>query len=332
MANHSPLKWGIIGLGKIAHAFVKDLLLVEDVEISAVASRSIEKAKSFANEYNAPKAYGSYTELFQDSEVDVVYIATPHDSHANLSIEALNAGKHVLCEKPLAVNEQQVQAIIDAAKANGVFMMEAFWSRFNPTILAVLEDIKSGKIGEVNYVNVDFTFYREDDVNSRMLNMELAGGSLLDMGVYPCFLAYMTMGIPDEILASARFHETGADLQTSAIFKYKHGFANVMSGFVSQSDMCAKIYGTKGRILIPWIWHEAQGYYRIEGNKGMENDKTFFDLPTKGKGFTYEIEETKKCIQNGQLQSKLWSHQNSLDLIRITDRIRKQTGLKYPFE
>ncbi|MFK7905499.1 MAG: Gfo/Idh/MocA family protein, partial [Chitinophagales bacterium] len=189
------LQWGIIGLGKIAHSFCQDLQLVDNTAIAAVASRSTAKAEKFAAEYGAAKSYGSYQELFEDPNVDIVYIATPHDSHAEWSIAAMNAKKHVLCEKPLGVNQSQVKAMVEVAQQNSVFFMEALWSKFNPTIKTCIELAKSGTaIGEVNYVNADFTFSRNDADDSRMLNMELAGGSLLDMGIYPVFLAYSIFG------------------------------------------------------------------------------------------------------------------------------------------
>ncbi|MFT4760515.1 MAG: putative dehydrogenase [Saprospiraceae bacterium] len=326
-------RWGIVGLGKIARHFIHDLQLVETAKIGAVASRTLTKAKAFAAEYGVEKAYGSYADLFADPEIDIVYIATPHNSHAEISIQAMKAGKHVLCEKPMGLNQKEVAKIVAIAKKNQVFLMEAFWARFNPSIQSVFELVKNGAIGEVNYVNVDFTYYREDAPDSRMLNMNLGGGSLMDMGVYPCFLAYLILGKPDEILAAARFHETGADIQTSAIFKYKKGMANVMSGFASESDMVAKIYGTKGRIYLNRTWHESESYTIEMGNKKDGNyDSKTINLPTKGKGYTYEILECIDCIQNGQLESKRWSHQNSLDLSGITDEIRQQIGLKYPME
>ena len=325
------IKWGIVGLGGIAHDFVKDLLLVQDTSIAAVASRTLEKAKNFAQKYGVSKAYGSYTELFQDPEVDIVYIATPHDSHTALSVEAMDAGKHVLCEKPLAVNEIQVKNIIAAARRNQVFMMEAFWTRFNPAIRKALELVQQGEIGEVNYINADFSFAINPSPDNRTLDLNLAGGSLMDMGVYPCFLSYLILGKPEQILATGRFHETGADLQTAAIFKYKNAIANMMSGFISQSDMVAKIYGTTGRIYLPFVWHEAQGLTIVRGN-GDEAISEQIDLPTHGKGFTHEIDECLFCIRSNQIESSLWSHQNSLDLVKITDEMRSQMKLKYPFE
>ena len=325
------INWGIIGLGNIAHQFAKDLLLVEGAKLAAVASRSQEKANAFAQTYQADSAYGDYDSILNDPNVDIIYIATPHNSHEELTIRALRAGKHVLCEKPLAVNQNQVKNMVKVAQEERRFLMEAFWSKFNPSIKECLSLVEKGKIGEVNYVNADFSFYRDDPDDSRMLNMDLAGGSLLDMGVYPVFLAYSIFGNPKQILATGRFYKTGADIQTSAILKFENGIANIMSGFASQTDMVAKIYGTGGRIYIHPYWHETQGFTLIEGNGG-EYKTTEISLPTKGKGFTYEIEECLVCIRNGQLESENWSHQHSIDLITITDEIRNQMGLHYPFE
>ena len=328
---NKSINWGILGLGNIAHQFVKDALLVREANVVAAASRSLDKAAAFCEQYQIPKAYGNYADLITDESIDILYIATPHHNHALWTMAAMNAGKHVLCEKPLAVNQQQVDYMIKSAKSNKVFLMEAFWSRFNPSIQSCLAKIQAGEIGSVNYVNADFSFFRDDPPDSRMLNMDLAGGSLLDMGVYPIFLAYVLFGRPKEVLAAAHFHDTGADLQTAVILKFDQGLANLYSGFRSQSDMVAKIYGTTGRIYIQPNWHETQGYTLIKGNDGECKEENF-EYPTKGKGFTYEIEACHQCLWAGKLESELWSHQNSRDLIMITDEIRKQIDLKYPFE
>ena len=206
--------------------------------------------------------------------------------------------------------------------------MEAFWTRFNPSIVEVLRLIKNGGIGEMNYLNADFSvFFMNVPDFSRILNMDLAGGSLLDVGVYPIFLAYSIFGMQKEILATSRFYPTGVDIQTSAILKSDNGIANIMSGFISQSDMVARICGARGMILIDAIWHETQGFTTV-----IDGITRKYSYPAKGKGFTYEIEKCKKCISENLMESPNWSHQNSLDLITITDEIRKQVGLKYPFE
>lgn len=331
MTANKTINWGIIGLGNIANAFAKDLALVPNACLKGVASRTKNKAKQFAKEHDAEQAYGSYKKLFKDKSIDIIYIATPHDSHAALSIAAMKAGKAVLCEKPLAVNKKQVKKMIKMAKKQKVFLMEAFWSKFNPSVKQSIDLAKSGRIGEVNYVNVDFSFYKEAPAESRMFNLELAGGALLDVGVYPVFLAYSIFGKPKEIVATSRFHDTGADIQTAAILKYKNGMANVFCGFASESDTVAKIYGTKGRIYIDSRWHESQSYRIIEGSGSTQKQEIKVN-PTRGKGFTYEIVECMQCLYEGKLESDNWSHKNSLELMTIIDEIRNQCGLKYPFE
>jgi len=321
------LNWGVLGPGKIAKSFASDLSLVDGSVISAVASRSLERAQTFAEAYEINRAYGDYKSLIQDSDVDIVYIATPHNSHMEYAIEAMEAGKHVLCEKPIGINKSQVQKMIDVARRNGVFLMEALWSRFNPSIEEVLAKINEGIIGEINYVNVDFSVYRDFPEDGRMLNMELAGGSLLDMGIYPVFLSYAVLGYPDQILSTAQFHKTGADIQTAAILKYKKAVANILSGFNTQSDMIAKIHGTAGRITINSRWHEAQGYQIIKGEEVIDHK-----LPTLGRGYSYEIMECMSCVSKGLVESPKWTHQNSLDVVGIMDEIRNQIGLKYPVE
>ena len=321
------MKWGIVGLGKIANGFVKDLIQLEPMVLDAVASRSLDKADAFKSQYGANKAYGCYDDLFNDQEVDIVYIATPHNSHMSLSIAAMKAGKHVLCEKPIAINQAQMQMMIDQAKESKVFLMEALWTRFNPSILKIFELINSGANGQLNYINADFCFQRDFPVESRMLDISLAGGSLLDIGIYPVFLAYLLMGMPKEILASAHFHQTGADLQTTAILKYDSGFANIMSSVRSQSDMVAEIHGDKGSIIIDTVWHETEGFKLILGDE----IKTFH-YPKKGKGYTYEIQDCYDSLVAGKCESDHWSLQDSFNLVSILDSIREKIGLKYPFE
>jgi len=252
---------------------------------------------------------------------------TPHNSHKNLSIQALQSSKHVLCEKPLAVNRKQVEAIIATSKKKKRFLMEAFWSKFNPSIQAIFNLIQNGEIGEVSYINADFCFLREEDAAHLLFNMDLAGGVLLDIGVYPIFLAYSILGLPTAVSAMSNFASTGADMQTAITFKYPKAMANLMCGVRSHSDMVAKIYGTNGSIFIDARWHETQGFKIIKDGK-VET----ISYPTKGKGFTYEIEECVNCIQKNKIESKVWSHQNSLDLISLTDQIREMIGLRYPFE
>ena len=326
--KNGKLKWGIIGLGRIAKLFAEDLRLVEDAELVAVASTNLERAISFSQEFGNPTAYGSYEELFADTKVDIVYVATLHHTHCQHSVAAMNHKKHVLCEKPVAINKIEAEQIVKAAQTNNVFFMEAFWSRFNPSIEKIQDLVSQGRIGKLRYINAEFTFYKlDDDPKSRSLNVDLAGGSLLDMGVYTVFLSYFLLGKPLEILARSQFHETGAEIQTSMILQYKDAQAVLYSGFANNTDMKAKICGEAGEIFIAPIWHETQGFHLV-----IEGSSQYFDLPTLGKGFAHEIEEVHRCIRNNVNESSKWSHKNSLELMEIVDQIRLNSGIKYPFE
>ncbi|TLP77604.1 Gfo/Idh/MocA family protein [Maribacter sp. ACAM166] len=322
------IKWGIVGAGNIAHSFSKDLALVNGGELTAVASRDFEKAKSFAAAYGAPNAFGSYEALFQSNTVDIIYIATPHTSHAELSIAAMKAGINVLCEKPMGVNKGQVQEMIQVAKENNVFLMEALWSRFNPTIKKVKELVDNGTIGDIGYLHADFAFYALDrDENGRILNPALAGGSLLDIGIYPIFLSYLLLGMPKDIQASSHFYKTGVEVQTSMIFDYDNAQSILYSGLNSNSEMKAQIAGSTGSIFIHPRWHEATGYTLEKDGDSVANE-----VGKLGKGYTHEIQEVHECLNSGKKESNLWSHQNSLDLIYIMDTVRAKTGIVFPFE
>lgn len=324
----SKIKWGIVGPGKIAKEFANDLAQITDCEITAVASRNKERAEEFANTYHITNVFGDYDSLFNSTIVDVVYIATPHSFHKNLAVTAMKAGKHVLCEKPLGVNKEEVQEMLLTAKKEGVFLMEALWSRFNPTIKKVKELVANKTLGELKYINADFTFHALDrPMESRLFNLDLAGGSILDIGIYPVFLAYLLLGIPKRIEAVSNFNEIGTEIQTSAIFQYEGAHAVLNSSLTNESRMSAEISGTKGSITLKPRFHETQGYTikTTELNESIE-------LPTIGRGYTHEIIEVNKCIREHKLESAMWSHQNSLELISLLDWIREKSGVRFPFE
>lgn len=323
MNTDKKIRWGIIGLGNIANQFATDLKLIEEAELVAVASRSIDKANEFAVKQNCTKFYGTYEELFLDDQIDIVYIATPHDSHAELSIKAIENGKHVLCEKPLSLSYNDALRMTEASKKHNKFFMEAFWTRFIPSIRELLSKVQSGGIGEVKYVKADFAYYNSE-LGIRLTDKKLGGGALYDIGVYPLFLSYIMLGIPDEIIAKSTYHTTGVDLQTTMILQYKSAQSVLHAGLVSASDMKATISGTKGRIDIESPWFMTEGYSIIE-NEYEEK----FNIPNIGKGYAHEAIECHTCLKNNQIESTLWSHQNSLDLSKITEEVRKQIGVEF---
>jgi predicted dehydrogenase len=317
------IKWGIIGLGKIAQKFVNDLKLLDNTELEAVASRDLTKSEAFATTYDAKKFYGSYEALLQDKFVDIVYIATPHNSHAQIAILALENKKAVLCEKPFAINQQQVFNMVEVSKKHNMFLMEALWTRFLPAIKKIKSTIENGEIGEIKYLNADFSFKANPSIQ-RIYDMELGGGSILDIGIYPIFLAYLILGMPDKIIAKAHFYESGADSQVSIIFDYKNAQAVLYSSFNSNSKRIAKISGTLGEIMIDSPWNEASTFSVLKDN--LEEK---ISLPISGKGFTHQIAECNSCLLENRTQSNLWSHQNSLELITLLDAVRKEIGLVY---
>jgi predicted dehydrogenase len=318
------IKWGIIGLGNIANQFATDLLFVEDAELVAVASQNHANANEFAGKYNCKKAYDSYEALFTDPEVEIVYIATPHNSHAELSIKALENGKHVLCEKPIALSYADAVRMIETSRKHNKFFMEAFWTRFIPSVQDVLSKVKNGEIGEVNYIKADFAFVGNETEGSRLFDKKRGGGALFDIGVYPLFLSYVMLGIPKEITAKSIFHKNDIDLQTSMILQYDDAQSVLHASIVSESDMKALIGGTKGRIELNAPWFMADGYSVFKDEK-----ETAFSLPNLGKGYVHEAIECHKCIRNNQIESELWSHRNSLDLSKIVEEIKNQIGLSF---
>jgi len=317
------IKWGVLGLGGIAHKFVADLQLEENAILHGVASRSIEKAANFASKYNCPNYYNTYQELVNNEEIDIIYIATTHHLHAENTILCLNHKKAVLCEKPFAINKKQVFDMIQASKDNSTFLMEALWTRFIPGMLKIKEMIDEGVIGEIKYINADFSF-KSDLKNPRIYDISLGGGSLLDIGIYPIFLTYLLLGKPEQINAQAHYFETGADSQLSMLFNYNSAMAVLYSSFYSTSKRLAKISGAKGEIIIDAPWNETVSF-----SVTTDNDEKKYSFNKTGRGYTHQIKECHKCLIDGKTESSIWSHQNSIDLISIQDDVRKIIGLKY---
>ena len=333
-SNHTPCfmtkktHWGILGLGKIAHKFARDLALVSSAELTAVASSSKERALAFADTHGAAFAYDNYTSLYQDEKVEVIYIAGVHTDHHAHSCAALAAGKAVLCEKPLGINAREVKEMIEMAKGNNVFFMEALWSRFNPALNALKKEVEEGKIGELKHIQASFSMARlDDDPKGRLLNTALGGGSILDIGIYPVFLAYFFLGMPEEINAKAHFNEEGTEIQTSIIFHYPQAQAQLYSSLVHPLKMEAKLFGKTGEATIHPTWHEAESF--TLNSTEQENTETH---TKKGLGYVHEIEEVHFCLKENQKESSLWSHRDSLNLISILDEVRKKAGVSFPKE
>ena len=322
-------RWGILGLGNIAHQFAKGLSVTDKGKLFAVGSRSIDKANNFARQYNAEIAYGSYQELINDINVDIIYIATPHNSHYELSIQCLNAGKAVLCEKPAAINSQQFAKVQKLAIEKNLFFMDAFWARFHPHIKKVMELVEQNTIGEVMLIQADFGFKVEFDPNHRLFNPVLGGGTILDIGIYPAFLALLLLGYPNEVKASAVKGKTKIDESCGMIFTYKNKKMAVLSStFLADTEIKASVFGTKGKILLDEKWFSpSKIFVHINDTEIKE-----YYYPAKMNGYEYEAEEVMDCLDKNLTESPLLPLNFTKQLIKLTDEIRKSAGINYIYD
>lgn len=324
----TPLRWGILGTGGIAHKFATGLSVLDDALAVAVGSRTQAAADKFADEFNIPRRHASYEALANDPDVDAIYIATPHPFHKDNTILCLNAGKAVLVEKPFAINITEAQAMVDVARTKRVFLMEAMWTRFLPAIVRAHEFIASGAIGEVRMLNADFGFRTSVNPKGRLFDLALGGGALLDVGIYPLSLASALFGPPRTIATAAHLGVTGADEQTAIVLSYDQGQLALLSSATRTNTVHeALIYGTDGYIRIPDWWHAQKLILNVNG-KPSET----LDIPHLGNGYGHEAIEVAQCLRMGKLESATMSLDESLSIIRTMDTIRAEWGLKYPSE
>jgi len=324
------IRWGIIGTGFIAKKFAEALQILPDAELVAVGSRAADTAKKFAKAFHIPHQHSSYDKLANNPDVDVVYIATPHPFHMENTILCLKAGKAVLCEKPFAVNASQAQQMTDVARTEKLFLMEAMWTRFLPIIMKVREWLGQGLIGPVRFLQADFGFRCDWKPQDRLLNPELAGGALLDVGVYTVALASMVFaGPPTKITGMAHLGQTGIDEQSAMVLGYQDGQLAVLSCAIrTQTLQKAVIVGTKGMIRIHSpFWSATTATILIEDKE----DETI-KIPHECNGFEYEAREVMQCLLAGKLESDYLPLDETLSIVKTMDEIRAQWGLKYPME
>ncbi len=327
--NDRRFKWGIIGPGRIAHQFAEGLKAIEDAALYAVASNSPERARAFAAQHAGQKTYGSYEALVNDPQVDAVYIATPHRFHVDNALQCLRAGKPVLCEKPLTVNAAEARQLIETARANNVFLMEALWTRFLPIYRQLREWLEAGAIGDLRSLVSNFGINVSKDHEDRWLSPELAGGTLLDMGVYPIAVSQWVMGqMPQAFCAQAHLGSTGVDELTAVLLKYPNGvISQFNTNFISDGVNDFFIYGSTGHIRIHANYWSATQATLVAGDQ-----TSTVSQPFQGGGFEYQTEEAMRCIRAGLLESSGMSHAHTLANMELMDKIRAEIGLKYPFE
>lgn len=319
------IRWGIIGLGNIANKFATDLLTIDDAELYAVASRSQKKADQFALKYKATKAYSSYEDLASDSKLDAVYIATPHALHKENAIMCLTQGIAVLCEKPFAMNADEVEEMIACAKANNTLLMEALWTYFLPHYQYVLKTINNKTYGRVLKMEADFGFFREFDNDSRLFRKSLGGGSLLDIGIYPIFAALSTLGVPQKKEASATFFDNKADSSCDMIFYYDNKvLAKLKSSLLEDLPTEAIFYCEHGTIKINRQFHCPTSVSLI-----VDDHEEIIDFDYKTIGYNFETIHFNKLLRDGKTESDIMTFEFSKQLIKTLDEVRNLIKLKY---
>jgi len=314
------IRWGILGTGNIANSFAKDFKFVSHGVIDAVASRSINKAKAFAEKYQIKKAYDNYENLLHDAEIDVVYIATPHNFHFQNASDSLNAGKAVVCEKPITINAHECRQLIQLANSSGQYLMEAMWTYFLPAISKAMHWVEDGQIGEIRSIKADFGFKANKETEKRLFLPEFAGGALLDIGIYPLALATLICkSTPMKITVFSKKLDTGVDGEETVILEYPDGvLANVSASITYAMSNEALIIGEKGYIRIPDFFM-AKECFLIHKNQVKEH---FVDS-NKCVGYSYEIDAVNLDILAGNNQSAIMPLSSSLLIQQIIEKVKR---------
>ncbi len=325
------MKIGILGAGGIAVSMAQTIAEMDEAQRYAIGSRSMDKAKEFAEKYGFEKAYGSYEDLLSDPEVELVYIALPHSHHHQWTLESLNAGKHVLCEKAFAVNEKQTREMIETAESKGLLLAEAIWTRYMPSREIITRIVEKGTIGRLKTVSANLG-YRIDKVE-RMVRPELAGGCLLDLTVYPLNFASMVWGDDiKRIAASCVMTDTGVDGQDTVMIEYQDGrMASLFTTMYARTNRLGLIIGTDGYIEVENINNPQQIRVYSAANGEPELIETY-DVPKQISGYEYEVSACIKAIREGRTECLEMPHSQTIQIMCQMDEIRRQFGIVYPFE
>lgn len=324
--DRAPFRWGILGTGGIARSFARDIATLGNHEVLMVGSRDSARSHSFAEEIGA-KSFGSYEDVIHSS-LDAIYVATPHSSHASNALAALNAGKPVLVEKPFAVNAQEAREMIAKSREKSLPLMEAMWSRFLPHYKLIRTIIDSGELGDLIYIFADHGQALPRETHYRLHAPELAGGALLDMGIYPVSFASMIFGKPLSILAKANFTESGVDSQTSALLTYEEGrHALITTNLLVRTPCIAQIVGTKGRVEISGRFYAPTDVRTVIAGNVKDYPNSY-----QGHGIREEALAFENLVRSNRIEHELMPHSETLKIMETMDEIRAQIGLHYPFE
>jgi predicted dehydrogenase len=320
------LRWGILGAGGIAATMAPDIMATPGNDVVAVGARDGGRAAAFARRLGIARSYGSYAELVADDDVDVVYIATTHGQHHEHALLALAAGKPILVEKSFTLNAREAREVIDTARRNGLFCMEAMWMRLNPLIRKAQEFAASGRIGELISVHADLSRRFELDPEHRVFNLAAGGGALLDMGVYPATFAWLFLGRPDTVRATGSLSPTGSDVTAALQWAYRDGrFAQVSTTVLGHNPLTGLVAGTGGWISIGERVHRAP-FITVSDGAGQE----VLTQTIEGNGFGPQILEVGRCLRSGELESPLIPLDETVAVLEVLDDVRAQLGVRYP--
>lgn len=323
------LHWGILATGGIAHAFTSDLRTA-GLDVTAVGSRSIESARAFAEQYDIPHAHGSYEELVSDPEVDIVYIATPHPGHVENALLALDHGKHVLVEKPFTLNADEAAVIRDRAALKGLLAMEAMWTRYLPHMVRIREILSKGTLGEIRVVSADHTQKISTDPGHRLNALELGGGALLDLGIYPISFAVDVLGVPERITAFARLSDAGSDAEVATVFVHPGGaLSTTVSSSRGAGANVAQIVGTEARLEIDRVWYTPTTFRVVTPDGSVREE---FDGAVEGRGMQYQALAAERLVAAGATSSDILSIDDTIAIMGVLDEVRRQIGVVYPSE
>ena len=319
-------KWGIIGLGNIAERFAQDLPLTDNGVLHAVASRSIDKAKDFAARHGAAHAFGTYIDILGVSDLDAIYVATPHHLHMENTMMCLDAGIPVLCEKPIAINWHQAQQMVSLAKAKNTFLMDAIWTQFLPHFVEVKKIVASGVLGPITSLKADFGFAADPKKHRRLFHKDLGGGALLDIGIYPIFAAYTLLGNPSNIKAKAEFGDTGVDMKVDMEFVYDSNCsAQLTCTLLEETASDLVIEGEQGILEVGHRFHGPNNYDLRIKDKPRKTSNFKYNC----NGYMYEANEVARCIRLGQGESEHMTLDFTLGLMQLLDQVRSKAGIFY---
>ncbi len=326
---HRRYRWAVIGTGTIARKFLSDLSRIPEAEVYAVCSRSLSRAREFGEDYGASAFYDDVLAMAEDQNVDIVYVATPHTEHFSNAITCMENGKAVLVEKPMAVNSEQARKMMECARRNNVFLMEAMWSRLFPAFRTLVKWVAMGRMGQIRNISADFGFFNTHGPEERLLNPALGGGATLDVGPYVIWAAASLVGLPAKVQAMGRLGETGVDEHTIINLQHSMGVTSqLMCGIDGKTPQQLIITGTEGWIWVPDFWHADTLIYQPRG----ESDEEVLSFPYEGLGYQFQINEVMDCVSKGFTESPRVPLSMSVSIMEVMDEVRRQIGVRYAMD